>query len=178
MSHTLATLAGDGRTALTTSLAVAEKFGKHHRNVLQAIRNLECPQAFTELNFKLSEYIDPTGRKLPMYDITRDGFAVLAMGFTGPEALRWKIAFLDAFNALESAWRDSPLAQLALRDLNLRRRAGGQPLQQQAYLSGLLGGGRVMCEHALALAEDYLRNPPPALPAPGPGFPRRKRGRA
>lgn len=58
--------------------------------------------SFTERNFALSTYLDSTGRSLPEYRLTHDGFALLAMGFTGREALAWKIAFLQAFNALEA----------------------------------------------------------------------------
>jgi Rha family phage regulatory protein len=91
----------DGRPT-TTSLIVAEVFGKRHTHVLRAIKNLECSPEFTERNFGLSEFTDPTGRKLPMYRITRDGFTFLCMGFTGKEASRWKIAYLEAFNRMEA----------------------------------------------------------------------------
>jgi len=85
----------------TTSLQVAEHFGKRHSDVIRAIRNLGTPQEFTERNFALSEFTDTTGRALPAYRITRDGFTLLAMGFTGKEALQWKLAYLDAFNQME-----------------------------------------------------------------------------
>lgn len=87
--------------AITTSLKVAEVFGKRHTDVLRTIRNLECSPEFTERNFALSEYADTTGRKLPMYTITRDGFAFLASGFTGKEAAQWKEKYIAAFNELE-----------------------------------------------------------------------------
>ena len=96
----------DGKPT-ATSLQVAEHFGKQHKTVLRAIRNLGCSAAFTERNLALSEFVDSTGRRLPMYHITRDGFALLAMGFTGKEAMRWKEAYIAAFNAME--------AQLAAR---------------------------------------------------------------
>lgn len=90
---------------ITTSRAVAERFGKNHRDVLKAIKNLlaDCPDpAFNERNFAPVEYIDAKGEARPEYRLTRNGFALLAMGFTGPEALAWKIAFLQAFDALEA----------------------------------------------------------------------------
>lgn len=87
----------------TTSLAVAQAFGKEHKDVLRAISNMECSPQFTERNFALSGYTDPTGRKLPAYRLTRDGFAFLAMGFTGKKAAAWKERFLEAFNAMEAA---------------------------------------------------------------------------
>ena len=89
----------------TTSLKIAEVFGKKHYNVMQAIRDLEAPAEFTALNFKGSEYTDSTGRKLPAYQITRDGFTLLAMGFTGKAAMRFKVAYIEAFNAMERELR-------------------------------------------------------------------------
>jgi Rha family phage regulatory protein len=71
----------DGRPT-TTSLVVADVFGKQHKDVLRAIRGLDCPAEFTERNFALSDFTDPTGRALPMYSMTRDGFTFLCMGFT------------------------------------------------------------------------------------------------
>lgn len=85
--------------ATTTSLVVAEKFGKPHKNVLRDIDNLDTPEEFNRLNFEPITYVDSRGRVMPAVKMTRDGFALLAMGFTGKEALRWKIAFIDAFNA-------------------------------------------------------------------------------
>ncbi|EKF7101461.1 Rha family phage regulatory protein [Escherichia coli] len=89
--------------AVTSSLAVAEYFCKQHKNVIQKIQTLECSVEFTELNFQPSDYTDCTGRKLPCYQITRDGFAFLAMGFTGKRAARFKEAYINAFNQMEQA---------------------------------------------------------------------------
>lgn len=86
---------------VTSSLAVASYFGKQHKNVIQKIASLECSAEFTELSFQLSEYIDASGRKLPCYQITRDGFAFLAMGFTGKRAAQFKEAYINAFNQME-----------------------------------------------------------------------------
>ena len=88
--------------AKTTSLAIAKAFGKNHFDVLKSIRNLECSEEFTASNFAVSEYLDPTGRKLPMYEITRDGAVFLIMGYTGKEAARFKEAYIAAFNRMES----------------------------------------------------------------------------
>jgi len=90
------------RQAKATSLAIAKAFGKEHRHVLRDIRDLECSKEFTESNFGLSEYTDPTGRKLPMYELTRDGAVFLIMGYTGKEAARFKEAYINAFNRMES----------------------------------------------------------------------------
>ena len=113
----------DGRM-FTTSLIVAEVFEKEHKDVLRAISNLECSPQFTERNFALSEYTDPTGRKLPAYRLTRDGFSFLAMGFTGKKAAAWKEKFLEAFNAMEAALRErraEPVEQARRRTIRERR---------------------------------------------------------
>ena len=72
--------------ALCTSLMVAKKFEKNHRDVIRAIENIECSQVFRERNFALSSYKSQQGKELPMVEMTRDGFTFLAMGFTGSAA--------------------------------------------------------------------------------------------
>lgn len=68
---------------LTTSLLVAEKFGKQHGHVMRAVRGLECSPDFRRSNFGESSYVNAQGKPQPMYHISRDGFTMLAMGFTG-----------------------------------------------------------------------------------------------
>lgn len=95
-----------------TSLDVAKVFDKEHKNILRDIENilndlreigdLQCKLNF-ELSFKVRKIQGFKGRerKYPYYNLTRDGFSLLAMGFTGKEALQWKILFIDAFNEME-----------------------------------------------------------------------------
>ena len=88
----------------TTSLVVAEKFDKQHKNVLRDIEKIieSCPdKEFRRLNFELSSYQNQQNKTQPMYNISKDGFLMLAMGFTGPKAFLWKIAFINAFNRME-----------------------------------------------------------------------------
>lgn len=87
--------------AVTSSLAIADFFIKRHDDVLKKIRILDCSQEFTARNFAASEYTDASGRKLPCYQITRDGFAFLAMGFTGKRAAQFKESYITAFNQME-----------------------------------------------------------------------------
>lgn len=82
----------------TDSLKVAELFDKNHRDVLRKLEAVDCSLEFTERNFALSEYIDKSGRSLPMYEMTKDGFIFLAMGFTGAKAAQIKEAYIHAFN--------------------------------------------------------------------------------
>ena len=87
-----------------SSLEIAERFGKSHKIVLRTIQNLlaDLDPEFAGRNFVPSEYTDPTGRKLPMFHLTRDAFSLLAMGFTGKKALEWKVKYIEAFNAMEA----------------------------------------------------------------------------
>lgn len=96
--------------ALTTSLLVAEKFGKEHSDVLKAIRNLINTKAENCLfvdnqqlakMFALTEIEQPMPvgggvKKTPMYVMNRDGFTLLAMGFTGKKALHFKLEYITA----------------------------------------------------------------------------------
>jgi len=93
------------RKAITTSLKIAAAFGKNHKSVLRAIDNVksECDDNFTRRNFALSDYQDSTGRTLPMITMTRAGFTLIAMGFTGKAATSWKIKYIDAFDKMEAA---------------------------------------------------------------------------
>ena len=91
----------------TTSNQVAAHFGKQHKDVLRAIRNLlkelpeECQRNFAPIQIDVDLGMGRT-RKDPAYRITRDGFTLLAMGFTGKEAMQWKVAYLTAFNKMEA----------------------------------------------------------------------------
>lgn len=87
---------------ITTSLKIAEKFGKEHAHVLRDIRDMECSDTFRESNFGLSSYKSAQGKTLPMYEVTRDGFTLLAMGYTGKEAMKFKEDYINAFNTMEN----------------------------------------------------------------------------
>lgn len=97
----LVTLSAD-RAIRTTSRIVAQVFGKAHRDVLRAIRNLETPDEFNLRNFAQVEFKDDKGRTFPEYTMTRDGFMFLVMGFTGAKAVGMKLKFIEAFNAMEA----------------------------------------------------------------------------
>lgn len=94
-------------TVTTTSLQVAQFFGKRHRDVMRAIRSLtaEMPEDHAR-NFARMVHVVEIGsgasREESAYRMTREGFMLLAMGFTGKEALRWKLAYIAAFNRMEA----------------------------------------------------------------------------
>lgn len=96
----------------TTSVNVADVFGKLHKNILQSIELLkpDFPTDFWELNFQPSNYETKSGRNTviqnPMYLLTRDAFTLLVMGFTGKKALRFKLAYIAEFNRMEALLAD------------------------------------------------------------------------
>lgn len=95
------TLAGGQATC--TSSDIAESFGKAHKDVLRAIDNIResCGSEFDQRNFAPIDYVDAKGRKYRAYRLTRDGFTLAAMGFTGSAAMDWKVKYIAAFNAME-----------------------------------------------------------------------------
>lgn len=104
----LSLVAVENEHAVTTSLRVAEVFGKQHKDVLKAVKSLDCSEEFRERNFALSKIDYQNGnikKQLPMYYITRDGFMFLVMGFTGKTAAKWKEAYIKAFNDMEAKIR-------------------------------------------------------------------------
>ena len=89
--------------AVTTSLKVAEVFGKQHRNVMQSIKNLTAENSAVKKMFVESTYLNSRGQEWPMFYMNRDGFTLLAMGFSGTKAMGFKLKYIEAFNAMESA---------------------------------------------------------------------------
>lgn len=87
--------------ALTTDLLVAEAFNKRPSSVRRAIKNLTCSDSFRLHNFVQTFHIDQQGKKQPSYQITKDGFVLLVMGFTGKHATDFKIKYIEAFNQME-----------------------------------------------------------------------------
>lgn len=93
----------DGRS-YTTSLLVAEHFHKRHdhvvRDIEKLIKKLEAAQISLP-NFGKSDYTNARGKTYKSYEMDRDAFVLLGMGYTGAKVLQWKIDFIDAFNAME-----------------------------------------------------------------------------
>ena len=88
---------------MASSLEVAEKFGKRHDSVLRDIANIlksDSTILWSEM-FVESTYINSRGKVYRCYEMNRDGFSLLAMGFTGKEALEWKLKYISAFNKME-----------------------------------------------------------------------------
>lgn len=109
----------DGKL-LVSSREVAENFGKEHKNVLRDLEKL-ISSKLSSLNGLIikNEYKDILNRTQKEYLLTRDGFSLLVMGFTGKKALDWKLRYIDAFNKMEQHIKEnkklSPMEQLRLQ---------------------------------------------------------------
>ena len=105
---------GQNDQVITTSLLVAETFEKEHRNVLKAIRklmtatNVAVAQMFDE-----TTYVNEQGKEQPMFVMNRDGFTLLAMGFSGEKALEFKVKYINAFNKMEAELKSQQTKQLS-----------------------------------------------------------------
>jgi len=86
---------------VVSSRYIAQVFGKRHDNLLSTIRNLACSSEFRLLNFKESCYKNEQGKRQPEFLLTRDGFSILIMGFTGKKAIAFKEAYINRFNQME-----------------------------------------------------------------------------
>lgn len=96
---------------VANSRDVASAFGKRHDNVLRSIEDLDCSTDFRLLNFEETPYTDiQNGQTYRSFNLTRDGFVFLVMGFTGREAARFKEAYIMAFNRMEEELRQMGLA--------------------------------------------------------------------
>lgn len=107
--------------AYATSIEIAKRFHKEHKNVLRDIERIvaDCTEEFNRLNFEPVKYRDRKGEMRPSFNVTRNGFAMVAMGFTGSEAIVWKIAFLTAFNEMEAELQRRNLRDGHFEQMNL-----------------------------------------------------------
>lgn len=92
--------------AVCDSLQVAEKFKKEHRNVLQSVDSLIAEKSAVKAMFKAAHYRAENGQTYRKFYMNRDGFSLLAMGFTGKRALEWKLQYISAFNQMENLTKE------------------------------------------------------------------------
>ena len=105
---------GQNDQVITTSLLVAETFEKEHRNVLKAIRKLmSATNVAVAQMFDETTYVNEQGKEQPMFFMNRDGFTLLAMGFSGEKALKFKVDYINAFNEMEAELKSQQTKQLS-----------------------------------------------------------------
>lgn len=92
----------ENNKAVTDSLTVAEVFKKEHARVMRDIRELGCSEEFRVGNFAESTYVNTQNKEMPKYSMSKKGFTLLAMGYTGKEAMKFKEAYIEEFERMES----------------------------------------------------------------------------
>ena len=119
------------KQVVTTSLKVAEIFGKEHKHVMETVRKLTAENSTVRKMFVEDSYLNSRNQQQPMYYMNRDGFTLLAMGFTGSKAMEFKLKYIEAFNKMEQIVRQelpqTPEEKLALTmqvTLRLDKRVG------------------------------------------------------
>jgi len=104
---------------ITTSRQVAEYFNKDHAHILRDIRKLETDEVFNASNFGLVDYRDLKGEVRQEYLITKKGFTILAFGFTGKKAMKFKLEYIDQFEAMEEQLKNiNNLPNQQVKELN------------------------------------------------------------
>lgn len=104
------TINNDNGILTVSSLQVAEDFEKQHKHILNAIENIKAENSAVTSMFIKSTYQSGTGKNYKCYNLTRDGFSLLVMGFTGKKALGWKLKYIEAFNKMEEAIKNMQIA--------------------------------------------------------------------
>ncbi|AKI03811.1 phage regulatory protein [Lactobacillus salivarius] len=99
------------KQVVTTSSKVAEIFEKEHKNVMQSIKNLTAENSAVKKMFVEDSYLNSRNQQQPMYYMNRDGFTLLAMGFTGSKAMEFKLKYIDAFNRMEERIKQTYVIQ-------------------------------------------------------------------
>lgn len=105
---------------VVSSRQVAEKFGKLHKDVLENIREIIKAENSALTFYQENTYKAGTGKNYPEYLMNRDGFSLLVMGFTGKDALHWKMKYIAAFNEMEAKLNGKPVSLLKEREIEAR----------------------------------------------------------
>lgn len=146
----------NGAVALTNSILVAKKFDRNHRDVLDSIRELikGCAENSADPMFEETTYVHPqNGQTYPMFIMNRDGFTLLAMGFTGDKALHFKLDYINAFNKMEAELKSTkPLtpAQQLLANAQMLVEMEQRQMEQERR--------QIEVENKVALIEDRIRD--------------------
>lgn len=151
---------------VASSREVAKRFGKEHKDVLRAIKSITAQNCAVTQMFYQSEYTAGTGKKYPMYLMNRDGFSLLAMGFTGKEAVQWKLKYIEAFNTMEKQLTEQRREELSdhdklirqtIRDVALARRNLAVARRNHETSIESLNSVRKLLSEAHSLYDNYCK---------------------
>jgi Rha family phage regulatory protein len=140
----------DKNQAITNSLIISEVFGKDHKNVLKDIRELGCSDEFRRLNFEQSSYVNSQNKDMPMYQMNKKGFTLLAMGYTGKEAMKFKEAYIEQFEKMEEELKN-PRALSEREQLMASMRLSLETAEEITQVKGEIKEIRGMVENQITL---------------------------
>ena len=150
----LINISNQGGKLVVSSREVARNFEKEHKDVLETIRNLIAENSAVKNTIIESEYVNSRGRKYPEYLLTRDGFSLLVMGFTGKKALKWKLKYIEAFNKMEESLKqistmltEEQRLQLAIFQARTANEAGQAAAALDRYRQKQLEEKQKLIEH-------------------------------
>lgn len=156
---------------VTTSKAVAEQFGKRHDHVIRDIENLlnlpksgeiesDTTKDFLKQNFVEVTYTDSKGRIQPQYIMTKDGFTLLVMGYTGAKAMQFKIAYINAFNQMQQLIKGGGVSAPAPALQSIERRLEALEQATRPQITGALKEGLIFLQAiraAIDSGEYYIK---------------------
>lgn len=143
--------------AVTSSLQVSETFSKEHRNVLRDVKNLTAQNSAVKKYFFEDTYINSRGQEYPIIYMNRDGFTLLAMGFTGKQALTFKLKYINAFNQMEQQIEQTGGYQVPTNMAEALRLAADQAEQIEVLKPKALFADAVATSHTSILVGDLAK---------------------
>lgn len=142
--------------AVTTSLQVAENFGKAHKHVIESIKNLAAENSATKNMFAEGTYVN-RGKEYPMVYMNRDGFTLLAMGFNGKKALNFKVKYIEAFNSMENQIRNYGGFQIPNNMSEALQLAADQAKQMEIMKPKVVFADAVAASHTSILVSELAK---------------------
>ena len=146
---------------VASSRQIAESFGKEHRNVMRDIENLMTAGVLkneqTPMFYKTEYTHEQNGQTYPMYLMNRDGFTLLAMGFTGKAALEWKLKYIAAFNAMEKKLSTPQMPKLS-KEMQALFLLDDRTQKQEQRLTALENTMTVDCNQQRVLRKSISRS--------------------
>ncbi|EAJ1232606.1 hypothetical protein YY92_08325 [Campylobacter fetus] len=153
-----------GDNIFADSLQIGDVFEKRHDHILRLIGNLSDDE-FKSANFEATSYLDKKGELRPAYNLTKDGFCLLVMGFTGAKAYKWKVEFIRAFNMMFDELRrlksQEQVNQISSLKAIAISKAKHHEYQINGYKSQLVKHNEQikLLKAKLTIAEDRAKNP-------------------
>ena len=151
----------ENNSMYTTSKDIAEKFGKRHDHVLRDIKKLATQNGGAKSLFHETTY-ENRGKQYPMYLVTRDGFTLLAMGFTGADALEWKMKYISAFNRMSEIIRNElnqlkkQMPQRGTKEFLSLALLDAQQIIEEQERKLIDAQSAIAFHHAVAVTEDTI----------------------